>query len=112
MIYGGPRERGETNRSRKAYAHGAQREVDPMMSSFEVNNVSKTEKEQQTESFNLIFTDAEAKKIHCPHDDTLVVTLTLLGLNMHQILIDNGRLMNTLYKQTLDKMEIDNLTVR
>lgn len=61
---------------------------------------------------DLTFIEVEAKQTLFLHDDILVVTPTLAGLNMHRILVGNGSSMNVLYRQALDKKKIDNLAVR
>ena len=43
------------------------------------------------------FSEEDARRLHHPHDDTLVVSLQVGDYNMHQVLVDNGSLANILY---------------
>lgn len=61
---------------------------------------------------DVTFTEAKVKHVQDPHDDVLMVTLTLIGLNVHRILVNNGNSVNVLYKHALDKIEIESLKVR
>lgn len=63
-------------------------------------------------SLDLTFTDIEARHVCCPYDEAMVVILTLVGLNVYWILVDNGSLVKALYKQALDKMEVKNLEIK
>lgn len=82
------------------------------MESFEINQVDRSTKDPKFDSLYLTFTEDKAKHICRSHDDTLMVTMTLEGLKVYQILVDNGSLVNVLYKQALDKMKIGSLVVR
>lgn len=83
-----------------------------MLNSFEVNQVFKPTKEPKIDPLDRTFVDGKARHNRHPHYDTLVITSTLASLNMHRILVDNKSSMNLLYKQALDKIEIDSLAVR
>jgi hypothetical protein len=43
------------------------------------------------------FSEKDAKGVMMPHDDELVVTLTVANHMIHQILVDNGSLADILY---------------
>lgn len=75
-----------------------------MVDPFEVNQVFRPTKEPKSYPLDLTFTEDGDRHIRRPHDDALVVTLTLARLNVHQIPIDNESLVNVLYKQALDKI--------
>lgn len=86
--------------------------IDPMVDSFEINQVSWPSKEPKFDPQNLTFTKNEAMHIRCPYDDAFVVTLTLVRLNVHWILVDNESSMNELYKYALDKIKINSSVVK
>ena len=44
--------------------------------------------------------EEEARRLHHPHDDALVVNLRVGDYNMHRVLVDNDSLANILYYPT------------
>ena len=36
------------------------------------------------------FTEKDARRLHHPHDDALVISLLIADFNTHRVLIDNG----------------------
>ena len=46
------------------------------------------------------FSEEDARRLHHPHDDALVVSLQVGDYNMHQVLVDNGSLADILYYPT------------
>lgn len=57
-------------------------------------------------SLTLQFTKKEAKILHQPHNDALVVTLTLANAKVHQILIDEGSSVDVLSLTAFNAMNI------
>jgi hypothetical protein len=45
----------------------------------------------------ITFSKDDARGIHQPHDDALVVTITIAGFITRRVLIDNGSLANIIY---------------
>ena len=43
------------------------------------------------------FSEDDARRLHHPHDDTLVVSLQIGDYNMHWVLVDNGSSADILY---------------
>ena len=43
------------------------------------------------------FSEEDARRLHHPHDDALVVSLQIGDYNMHGVLVDNGSLADILY---------------
>ena len=43
------------------------------------------------------FSEEDARRLHHPHDDALVVSLQVGDYNMHGVLVDNGSLADILY---------------
>ena len=46
------------------------------------------------------FSEEDARRLHHPHDDALVVSLQVGDYNMHGVLVDNGSLADILYYPT------------
>ena len=45
----------------------------------------------------ITFKDKDARRLHHPHDDAIVITLTIANYTTRRVLIDNGSLANILY---------------
>ena len=43
------------------------------------------------------FLEDDARRLHHPHDDTLVVSLQIGDYNMHRVVVDNGSSADILY---------------
>ena len=43
------------------------------------------------------FSEDDARRLHHPHDDALVVSLQIGDYNMHRVLVDNGSSADILY---------------
>ncbi|KAK1380894.1 hypothetical protein POM88_027638 [Heracleum sosnowskyi] len=56
------------------------------------------------EAADITFTEDDARHVHHPHNDALVVTVTIGGLNVHRVLVDNGSSCNILAYDTYQKM--------
>ncbi|XP_058106678.1 uncharacterized protein LOC131249988 [Magnolia sinica] len=69
-IYGGPSGGGDSNRARKAYS----RSSDP---EHHVCSAERLRKELRVNPYNLTFTEDDARGIQHPHDDALVVAMTI-----------------------------------
>ena len=46
------------------------------------------------------FTEEDARHLHHPHDDTLVISIHIGGYNTHQVLVDNESFVDILYYPT------------
>ncbi|XP_065631068.1 uncharacterized protein LOC136068184 [Quercus suber] len=53
------------------------------------------------------FTKEDARRLHHPHDDALVVSIRVGGYNVHRVLIDNGSSADILYYPAFQQMGID-----
>ena len=53
------------------------------------------------------FSEEDARRLHHPHDDTLVVSLWVGDYNMHWVLVDNGSSADILYYSAFQQMRID-----
>ena len=98
-ISGGIAGGGESNSARKAYARSMQSE--------EVYSLHRPSKAARTESVMLSFSEEDAREVAMPHDDALVVTLTMANHVIHRILVDNGSSADILYWSVFQQMGID-----
>ena len=55
----------------------------------------------------LSFSEEDARGVVMPHDDALVVTLTVANHAIHRILVDNGSSADILYWPVFQQMGID-----
>jgi hypothetical protein len=98
-ISGGIAGGGESNSARKAYARSMQGQ--------EVYSLHRPSKTAKTEPVVLSFSEEDAWGVVMPHDDALVVTLTVANHGIYQILVDNGSSADILYWPAFQQMGID-----
>ena len=53
------------------------------------------------------FSEEDARHLHHPHDDALVVNVRVGDYNMHRVLVDNGSSADILYYPAFQQMRID-----
>ena len=53
------------------------------------------------------FSEEDARRLHHPYDDALVVSLRVGDYSMHRVLVDNGSSTDILYYPTFQQMRID-----
>ena len=53
------------------------------------------------------FSKEDARRLHHPHDDAIVVSIRVGDYNTHRVLIDNGSSANILYYPAFQQMRID-----
>ena len=53
------------------------------------------------------FSEEDARRLHHPHDDTLVVSIRVGDYNMHRVLVNNGSSADILYYPAFQQMGID-----
>ena len=58
------------------------------------------------ESSIIGFSEEDARHLHHPHDDALVVNIRIEDYNMHKALVDNGSLADILYHPAFQQMGI------
>jgi hypothetical protein len=93
---------GASRSSRKAYT-------------FQVHNILVTQKPRKNVKLDdqvITFCGDDARGIHQPHDDALVVTMTIAGFITRRVLIDNGSLTDIIYLPTYQQMKIDKERLR
>ena len=52
------------------------------------------------------FSEEDARRLHHPHDDTLVVSIQIEDYNMHRVLVDNGSSIDILYYPAFQQIGI------
>ena len=52
------------------------------------------------------FSEEDARRLHHPHDDALIVSIRVEDYNTHQVLVDNGSSANILYYSTFQQIRI------
>jgi hypothetical protein len=72
-----------------------------------VYSLHRPSKAPRTDSVVLSFSEEDARGVVTPHDDALVVTLTVANHGIHRILVDNGSSADILYWPTFQQMGID-----
>ncbi|XP_073152356.1 uncharacterized protein [Henckelia pumila] len=93
MISGGSTD-GDSGRARKA--HGRRLE------NFEVNSQLSCPTDP-----NISFGREDLKDVVLPHNDPLLVTLTIANYDVARIFVDTGSLVNIIFKETLDQMKLE-----
>jgi len=53
------------------------------------------------------FTEEDARSLHHPHDDVLVVSIRVGDYNTHRVLVDNGSFADILYYSAFQQMRIE-----
>ncbi|XP_059436624.1 uncharacterized protein LOC132169640 [Corylus avellana] len=80
---------GESSSARKAYVKQARME--------EIFALEKPSKIQKKEPSVLTFSEEDAKEVSMPHDDALVIILTVANHAIHRVLVDNGSSVDIIY---------------
>ncbi|XP_073133730.1 uncharacterized protein [Henckelia pumila] len=93
MISGGTTD-GDSGRDRKA--HGRR------LKNFEVNFQFSSPVDP-----NISFGSEDLKDVVVPHNDPLLVTLTITNYDMARIFVDTGSSVNIIFKKTLDQMKLE-----
>ena len=96
MIVGGTAETGSSKRARKTYLRMVQN----------VQLTSAVPRIAQRESPIIRFLEENARRLHHPHNDALVVSIRIEDYNMHRVLIDNESSADILYYSAFQQMGI------
>ena len=59
------------------------------------------------ESLIIGFSEEDARRLHHPHDDALVVSIRVRDYNVHRVLVDNDNSVDILYYPAFQQMGID-----
>ena len=87
MIIGGIATTGSSKKARKTYLR--------MVQNVQLTN--SVPKIAQRESSIVGFSKEDARRLHHPHDDALVVNIRVGDYNAHRVLVDNGSSADILY---------------
>ena len=53
------------------------------------------------------FLEKDARRLHHPHDDALVISIRVKDYNTHRVLVDNGNSVDILYYPAFQQMRIN-----
>ncbi|KAK1356083.1 hypothetical protein POM88_049339 [Heracleum sosnowskyi] len=99
-IFGGPHIGGNGRNAMDRYVREAQH---PPLTN--VNHLSeRPPKLFKGEDIQIFFSEEDAKWVHHPHSDALVVSVRIGSRNVHRVFVDNGISVNILYYGTYKKM--------
>ena len=87
MIVGGTATTGSSRKARKTYLKMVQN----------VQLTSSVPKMARRESPIIGFLEEDARRLHYPYDDALVVSIRVGDYNMHRVLVNNGSSADILY---------------
>ena len=96
MIVGGTTVTGSSKKARKTYLRMVQN----------VQSTGSVPKIARKESPIIGFLEEDARHLHHPYDDALVVSIRIEDYNMHRVLVDNGSSADILYYPTFQQMGI------
>ncbi|XP_023906575.1 uncharacterized protein LOC112018297 [Quercus suber] len=97
MIVGGTAATGSSKKARKTYLRMVQN----------VQQTGSVPKTARRESPIIGFSEEDARRLHHPHDDSLVVSIRVGDYNVHRVLIDNGSSADILYYPAFQQLGID-----
>ena len=96
MIVGGTTVTGSSKKARKTYLKMVQN----------VQLTGSVSKIARRESPIIEFSEEDARCLHYPHNDALIVSIRIDDYNMHRVLVDNGSSTDILYYPAFQQMEI------
>ena len=97
MIVGGTATTGSSKKARKTYLRMVQN----------VQLTGSVPKIAQRECSIIGFLEDDARRLHHPHDDALVVSIRVGDYNVHRMLVDNGSSVDILYYSAFWQMGIN-----
>ena len=97
MIVGGTAAAGSSKKARKTYLR--------MVQNVQLTGI--VPKIARREGPIIGFSEEDARRLHHPHDDALVVRMRVGDYNMHRVLVDNSSSVDILYYPAFQQMRID-----
>ena len=87
---------GQSSKSKKAYLKVVQ----------SIQLSERSPRERTIDKQAITFTEDEAKRIHYPHNDAIVITLLIADYTTRRVLVDNGSLADILYFPAFQQMRL------
>ena len=97
MIVGGTAVTGSSKKAQKTYLRMVQN----------VQLTGSVPKIARRESLIIGLSEEDARRLHHPYDDALVVSIRIEDYNTHRVLVDNGSSVDILYYPAFQQMGID-----
>ena len=97
MIVGGTVTTGSSKKARKTYLRMVQN----------VQLTGSVPKITRRESPIIGFSEEDARRLHHPHDDALIVSIRVGDYNVHRMLVNSSSLVDILYYSAFQQMGID-----
>ena len=97
MIVGGTTAAGSSKKAHKTYLRMVQN----------VQLTGTVLKIARREGSIIGFSEEDARHLHHPHDDALIINIWVGDYNMHRVLVDNDSLADILYYPAFQQMRID-----
>ena len=88
---------GQSSKSKKAYLK--------VMQSVQLSRRSPRARTPDEQA--ITFTEEDAKRIHHPHNNTIVITLLIANYTTRRVLIDNGSSVDILYFLAFQQMRLE-----
>ena len=96
MIVGGTTTSGSSRKARKTYLR--------MVQNIQLTGFISTM--ARVDNPIIGFSEEDARHLHHPHNDALVVSIRVGDYNTHQVLVDNGSSVDILYYSMFQQMRI------
>ncbi|XP_058092613.1 uncharacterized protein LOC131239070 [Magnolia sinica] len=96
---------GDSNRARKAYFQKSDPE-------HYIHVTERPSKELRASLCSLTLTEDGVRKIQHPHDDALMVTMTITNHKVYRILVDTGSSADMIYSEAFERMGIPRSRLR
>ena len=96
MIVGGSTLAGSSKKARKMYLQ--------MVQSIQI--LGRPSKATRVDNPAISFIEEDARRLHHPHDDALVISLSIADFNTRRVLVDNGSSADILYYPAFQQMKI------
>ncbi|XP_063935619.1 uncharacterized protein LOC135147089 [Daucus carota subsp. sativus] len=102
MIIGGPFVGGQGRSGMKRYVREARGQ--PLTNVCHLSE--RPPKMFKGETMDITFTEGDARTVHHPHSDALVVSAVIGNINVHRLLVDNGSSVNILAYSAYQRMKM------
>ena len=101
-IIGGSHLAGESCSTRDKYMKDAR--TPPLTQVYRIED--RPAKHTGRELEDIVFTKADARWVHHPHADALVITAQIANINVHRLILDDGSTMDILYLDAYKRMRL------